>query len=660
MNEQQIDVFQEQTEQAIDIQGGSTEQQVNVGSEPSVLHGIDGVSPIANVVQTETGATITITDRNGTTTAEITNGQDGRDGIDGQDGQDGRDGRDGQDGRDGTDGVSATVAVGTVATGNAGTNVIITNTGTNRDAILNFTIPRGDKGEAGQNGTDGRDGRDGVDGQNGRDGQNGEDGFSPTASVVKVGDTATITITDKNGTTTANVKDGSDAGITIDDALSPTSENPVQNKVINSALGTKANSADLASVATSGSYNDLVNKPTIPTKTSDLTNDSGFLTSYTETDPTVPSWAKQSTKPTYSYSEITGTPTIPTKTSDLTNDGADNTSTYLEADETAYRTSAIPSGVVDGTSTATAFTATVAGITELRDGVCVLLKNGVITSASGFTININNLGAKPVYNNMASATAETTIFNINYTMLFVYDSTRVSGGCWVCYRGYNSDTNTIAYQVRTNSTSLNTTDRTRYYRLLFTSADGTQWIPANTQYDNSATTVKTVNQRKINPFGRIVYMTGTTNVNAGSAVSATVVWDRYALALGYSFNTTGSALTLTTKKPVYVKCAPQSDGSAIMDSTAPIVQDLPTTDDGKIYIYLGIAYSATNIEMTSSHPIYYYKGGSIRLWTDAPTITIDSTLSSTSTNPVQNSTIYNAIGNVESILQTLNNGGGAQ
>lgn len=33
----------------------------------------------------------------------------------------------------------------------------------------------------------------------------------------------------------------------------------------------------------------------------------GYLTSYTETDPTVPAWAKQSTKPTYSYSEINGT-----------------------------------------------------------------------------------------------------------------------------------------------------------------------------------------------------------------------------------------------------------------------------------------------------------------------------------------------------------------
>lgn len=37
--------------------------------------------------------------------------------------------------------------------------------------------------------------------------------------------------------------------------------------------------SSLSTVATSGSYNDLTNKPTIPTKTSDLTNDSNFITS---------------------------------------------------------------------------------------------------------------------------------------------------------------------------------------------------------------------------------------------------------------------------------------------------------------------------------------------------------------------------------------------
>ena len=61
----------------------------------------------------------------------------------------------------------------------------------------------------------------------------------------------------------------------------------------------------------------------IPSKTSDLTNDSGFITGYTETDPTVPSWAKAATKPVYTAAEVGALPddtAIPTKTSDLTND----------------------------------------------------------------------------------------------------------------------------------------------------------------------------------------------------------------------------------------------------------------------------------------------------------------------------------------------------
>ena len=114
-----------------------------------------------------------------------------------------------------------------------------------------------------------------------------------------------------------------------------------------------------------------------------------------------------------------------------------------EAGGVANKTAAIPYGHVDSTSTATAYTATIDGITELVDGTTVLLKNGVVTSQSGFTININGLGAKPVYNSMAAASAETTIFNAAYTLLLVYDSTRVSGGCWINYRGYYSDSNTV-------------------------------------------------------------------------------------------------------------------------------------------------------------------------------------------------------------------------
>ena len=46
----------------------------------------------------------------------------------------------------------------------------------------------------------------------------------------------------------------------------------------------------------------------IPTKVSDLSNDSGFITGYTETDPTVPAWAKAESKPSYSASEVGALP----------------------------------------------------------------------------------------------------------------------------------------------------------------------------------------------------------------------------------------------------------------------------------------------------------------------------------------------------------------
>ena len=67
------------------------------------------------------------------------------------------------------------------------------------------------------------------------------------------------------------IRDGVKIGGTtvyVDSNLSTTSENPVENKIVTSALNEKANTSSLANVATTGSYNDLSNKPEIDTNLS--------------------------------------------------------------------------------------------------------------------------------------------------------------------------------------------------------------------------------------------------------------------------------------------------------------------------------------------------------------------------------------------------------
>lgn len=112
---------------------------------------------------------------------------------------------------------------------------------------------------------------------------------------------------DSSGFITISAAGGSGGSVVVDSALSSTSENPVQNKVINSALNNKADASD------------------IPTKVSDLTNDSGFISSYTETDPVfsasaahgitssdISSWNNKSDF-SGSYNDLTDKPIIPSQ-----------------------------------------------------------------------------------------------------------------------------------------------------------------------------------------------------------------------------------------------------------------------------------------------------------------------------------------------------------
>ena len=96
----------------------------------------------------------------------------------------------------------------------------------------------------------------------------------------------------------------------------------------------------------SGNYNDLINRPTVPSKTSELTNDSSFTTSTqlaTKADKIhTHNYNDLEDKPTLfsgAYKDLTGKPTIPTLTSELENDSNFTTKAYVEQRITDVATS---------------------------------------------------------------------------------------------------------------------------------------------------------------------------------------------------------------------------------------------------------------------------------------------------------------------------------
>ena len=136
--------------------------------------GADGYSPSAAVSKSGGVATVTITDKNGTTSAEIRDGMDGQDGITPafsigtvQKGTNAAatitgtpaapvlnltlpKGDKGNTGNTGPTGATPEFSIGTVETGAAGSQAAATITGTAEAPVLNLTIPRGDKGETGE------------------------------------------------------------------------------------------------------------------------------------------------------------------------------------------------------------------------------------------------------------------------------------------------------------------------------------------------------------------------------------------------------------------------------------------------------------------------------------------------------------------------------
>ena len=320
----------------IEVQGGVQGQRGEKGDKGDPGEpGAPNILSIGAVVSGDTAnASITGTTPNQVLNLVLPQGEDGENGQDGQDGEDGV----------GIESVEQT----TTSTEDEGNNIVTvtltdgtTSTFTVQNGSKGSTGPAGAQGPAGANGEKGDKGDKGDTGV-------GVESIEQTTTSHESGGTNIITATLTDGTTSEfyikNGEAGGGGGGGTSNYNDLTNKPSINNVTLTGNKTTSELGINIPT-ATSDLTNDsgFITSSSLPTKVSDLTNDAGYITSYTETDPVfsasaaagitstnITNWNNKSDF-SGDYDDLSNKPTIPSKTSDLTNDSGYITG-YTETD----------------------------------------------------------------------------------------------------------------------------------------------------------------------------------------------------------------------------------------------------------------------------------------------------------------------------------------
>lgn len=248
-------------------------------------------------------------------------------------------------------------------------------------------------------------------------------------------------------------------------------------------------------------------------------------------------------------------------------------------------------------------------ITAYFDGMTIAFYQNNVAGASTTTLNINSLGAKTIY--YANDAKLTTHYGARALIMLQYDSDQDR---FYAHDFYYSDAN---YNLRWNlditvNNSAGTGTAVHGYQILLEGTDG-KFYPCTEGGSTGNTNAVSTADLKIG--GTMLIYNTSTDYAANATLTSSSLWAALETGTMEYWNNRDSGWA-TPDRPIYFVGTVQSNGSFRLDNTSYtsfLTQDLPTSDDGKIYIKIGwMADNYDDFRLENNHPIYVYKDGNIK------------------------------------------------